>query len=104
MQGSGRRGQGTEETQGFLSIHSLTLEDPNTVEYITRYIVGLQQKYTQSGGVRLFGLSTIIVGFGPYTGTDGYIYCIVYMSCRLEPPLESLASRSHGQSPHLSIG
>ncbi|PWA72060.1 proteasome subunit alpha type-7 [Artemisia annua] len=47
--------------------HKLTVEDPVTVEYITRYIAGLQQKYTQSGGVRLFGLSTVIVGFDPYT-------------------------------------
>ncbi|CAI9786402.1 unnamed protein product [Fraxinus pennsylvanica] len=29
--------------------HKLTVEDPVTVEYITRYIAGLQQKYTQSG-------------------------------------------------------
>lgn len=48
--------------------HKLTVEDPVTVEYITRYIAGLQQKYTQSGGVRPFGLSTLIVGFDPYTG------------------------------------
>ncbi|KAG2327668.1 hypothetical protein Bca52824_010396 [Brassica carinata] len=47
--------------------HRLTLEDPVTVEYIIRYIAGLQQKYTQSGGVRPFGLSTLIVGFDPYT-------------------------------------
>ncbi|KAE8655022.1 Proteasome subunit alpha type-7-B [Hibiscus syriacus] len=29
--------------------HRLTVEDPGTVEYLTRYIAGLQQKYTQSG-------------------------------------------------------
>ncbi|KAL3635229.1 phenylacrylic acid decarboxylase [Castilleja foliolosa] len=43
--------------------------DPVTVEYITRYIAGLQHKYTQSGGVRPFGLSTLIIGFDPHTGT-----------------------------------
>lgn len=48
--------------------HRLTVEDPVTIEYITRYIAGLQQKYTQSGGVRPFGLSTLIVGFDPYSG------------------------------------
>jgi 20S proteasome subunit alpha 4 len=47
--------------------HRLTVEDPITVQYITRYIAGLQQKYTQSGAVRPFSLSTLIVGFDPYT-------------------------------------
>ncbi|CAL9729424.1 proteasome subunit alpha type-4 [Monosporozyma unispora] len=46
--------------------HRLTLEDPVTIEYMTRYIAGIQQKYTQSGGVRPFGVSTLIAGFdGP---------------------------------------
>ena len=45
--------------------HRLTLEDKASVEYIARYVGGVQQKYTQSGGVRPFGLSTLIVGFSP---------------------------------------
>uniref|UniRef100_A0A7S0X7F2 Proteasome subunit alpha type n=1 Tax=Mantoniella antarctica TaxID=81844 RepID=A0A7S0X7F2_9CHLO len=45
--------------------HKLTLEDKASVEYMTRYIGGVQQKYTQSGGVRPFGLSTLITGFSP---------------------------------------
>lgn len=43
--------------------HRLNLEDPVTVEYIAKYVAGVQQRYTQSGGVRPFGLSTLIVGF-----------------------------------------
>lgn len=45
--------------------HRLTLEDPVSIDYLTRYIAGIQQKYTQSGGVRPFGVSTLIAGFDP---------------------------------------
>ncbi|CCH63192.1 hypothetical protein TBLA_0J01980 [Henningerozyma blattae CBS 6284] len=49
--------------------HKLTVEDPVTVEYLTRYIAGVQQRYTQSGGVRPFGISTLIAGFDPRDNT-----------------------------------
>nr|XP_002121650.1 proteasome subunit alpha type-7 [Ciona intestinalis] len=48
--------------------HRLTVEDPVTVEYITRYIATVKQRYTQSNGRRPFGLSALIVGFD-YDGT-----------------------------------
>ncbi|KAK7062996.1 Proteasome subunit alpha type-7, partial [Halocaridina rubra] len=43
--------------------HKLTVEDPVTLEYITRYIATLKQKYTQSNGRRPFGTSCLIAGF-----------------------------------------
>ena len=45
--------------------HRLTYDEPASVEYMTKYIAGVQQKYTQSGGVRPFGISTLVVGFDP---------------------------------------
>jgi 20S proteasome alpha/beta subunit len=45
--------------------YRLTLDEPISVDYLTKHIAGIQQKYTQSGGVRPFGISTLIVGFDP---------------------------------------
>lgn len=45
--------------------YRLTLDEKADIEYMTRYVAGIQQKYTQSGGVRPFGISTLIVGFDP---------------------------------------
>ena len=42
--------------------HRLQVEDAPTVEYMARHIAELQQRYTQQGGRRPFGLSTLIAG------------------------------------------
>jgi len=47
------------EAQSF----QLTLEDRVSVEFITKHIASVQQRYTQSGGVRPYGVSTLICGF-----------------------------------------
>jgi len=43
--------------------HKLTVEDPVSMEYITRFIAQIKQKYTQSNGRRPFGISCLIGGF-----------------------------------------
>ena len=43
--------------------YRLTMDERPGVEHMTKHIAGIQQKYTQSGGVRPFGISTLIAGF-----------------------------------------
>lgn len=45
--------------------YRLTLDEKVTVDHMAKFIASIQQKYTQSGGVRPFGISTLIVGFDP---------------------------------------
>jgi Proteasome subunit len=79
--------------------HRLTVEDPVTIEYITKYIAGVQQRYTQSGGVRPFGISTLIVGFDKgdktprlYQTEPSGIYSAWYKPFLLPPLLHSPSS------------
>jgi len=40
--------------------YKLTVEDPVSLEYITRHVAGMKQRYTQSSGRRPFGISCLL--------------------------------------------
>lgn len=52
-----------EKAQVECQNYRLANEDPITVENIAKYVANFQAKYTRHGGVRPFGVTTLICGF-----------------------------------------
>jgi 20S proteasome subunit alpha 4 len=58
-----------------LQSYRLTMEDAPSIDYTARYLAKVQQQYTQQGGVRPFGIATLLAGVGVMGNLDRpYLY------------------------------
>ena len=60
--------------------YRLTCEDSPSIEYLARFIARTQQKYTQRGGVRPFGIASLIAGFDLDHKGSGEMKPVLYQS------------------------
>eukprot|EP00979_Chaetoceros_neogracilis_P010853 scaffold2612_cov267-Chaetoceros_neogracile.AAC.46 len=60
--------------------YRLTCEDAPSIEYLARFIARTQQKYTQRGGVRPFGIASLIAGFDLDHKGSGEMKPVLYQS------------------------
>jgi len=60
--------------------YRLTCEDDPSIEYTARFIARTQQKYTQRGGVRPFGISSLVAGFDLDHKGDGTSKPVLYQT------------------------
>jgi len=54
--------------------YRLAMEDAPSVEYVARHIASVQQKYTQTGGRRPFGISMLIAGHDLHGDGKPHLY------------------------------